>query len=172
MAFETISLGITLSIPTSGTVNWGPGIKEGAWRKISEHDHTGSGKGVKLDKASLTKNLTDYQVIKTVGAGESAYIANFNDGKIIKIDLSGMSVNSDLALTLLNAAEGGRYTLILISNATYKFSFSTAIKWPGGVNPAIATPDYFLSTSAGKIDKIELYYDGSSYYATWEVDFL
>lgn len=175
MAFETISLGITLSIPTSGTVNWGPGIKEGAWRKISEHDHTGSGKGLKLDKASLTKNLTDYQVTKTVGAGESAYTVNFNDGKICKIDLSSVGVNSNLALTLLNGTEGGRYTLILVSNATYRFSFATSIKWAGGENPTASTdvpPQYFLSTAAGKIDKIELYHDGSSYLATWEVGFL
>jgi hypothetical protein len=42
---EIISSGITLTIPTLGETNWDQVIKTLCFQKISEHDHTGGGKG-------------------------------------------------------------------------------------------------------------------------------
>lgn len=175
MAYETLSSGLTLVIPTSGTINWASNIKTGAWQKISEHDHSGSGKGLKIglsgispniiDKTALVKNLTDYQVTHVV-AGTTETI-NWNDGRVHVLDISGASGN--VTATLSNPLDGGRYIIKLIAHATNKVSFAgAAIKWPQGEDPT-ESAEYFLSLSSGAIDMIYLYYDGTNYLASWDV---
>ena len=57
MGYTTINLGLSLTIPTSGTRNWTQQLLTGAWEKISEHDHTGGGNGAQLTGASLAPNI-------------------------------------------------------------------------------------------------------------------
>lgn len=175
MAYETISSGITLTIPTSGTINWASALKSGAWQKISEHDHTGGGKGLKIglsgigsnviDKTALVKNLTDYQVLHSV-AGTTENV-NWNDGRVHVLDISASSGN--VTATLQNPLEGGRYILKVISHASNKLALAGGtIKWPQGEDPTEVS-EYFLSLASGAVDMIYLYYDGSSYLASWDV---
>ena len=51
---ETLSSGgLTLIIPSAGDVNWQSLIKSSCFQKISEHDHTGAGKGVQIATAAI-----------------------------------------------------------------------------------------------------------------------
>lgn len=50
---ETLSSGLTITIPTEGDENWASSIKALCFQKISEHDHTGSGKGVQIGTTAL-----------------------------------------------------------------------------------------------------------------------
>ena len=195
MAFETISDGLTLVIPTTGTKNWGNTVKVNTWKKISAHNHSGSGSGSKLGGSSiidnsitttnLSKNLGATQVTKTVGAAEPTYTIDFDTGIAQVVDLSAGTVDTDIALTLSNAIQGGRYVLKLISNGVFKFSFTTAVIWPNDENPTNgvisvgpivrSTAEYHLSLKdstggavVGAIDMVELYYDGVSYIANWQ----
>jgi len=53
---ETISSGITITIPTLGEQNWSESIKSSCFTPISSHDHTGSGNGVQLGSNALQSN--------------------------------------------------------------------------------------------------------------------
>jgi hypothetical protein len=175
VAYETISAGITLTIPTAGTVNWAATVKSGAWQKISEHDHTGSGKGLKigpssisansLDKTAISKNLGEYQI--TVSPTGAAQAINWNDGRRYVVSMASSTV--DVAITLSNPVEGADYLIKLVNHLTNKISFTNGnIKWPQGVNPSGAT--YYLTQATGAIDVIQFYYDGTNYLASWDVD--
>ncbi len=50
---DTISLGLTLEIPSEGDANWAASIKSGCFIPISEHDHSGSGNGTPIGTAGL-----------------------------------------------------------------------------------------------------------------------
>lgn len=53
---EVISSGITLTIPTLGETNWDQVIKTLCFQKISEHDHTGGGKGNQIGTNAISNN--------------------------------------------------------------------------------------------------------------------
>lgn len=50
---ETISSGLTLVIPVLGEVGWATTIRNSCFVKISEHDHTGSGKGIQIATGAI-----------------------------------------------------------------------------------------------------------------------
>lgn len=54
MPFKTLSSGLTLQIPTAGTKNWSATLEAQNWQKLSEHDHTGSGKGKQIGTNALS----------------------------------------------------------------------------------------------------------------------
>lgn len=53
MPFTTLASGLTIQIPTPGTKNWATTLQDQCWQKISEHDHTGSGKGKQIGTNAL-----------------------------------------------------------------------------------------------------------------------
>ena len=53
MPFLTLSSGLTIKVPTRGTVNWDEVMKDDTFQKISEHDHTGSGKGLQIASGAI-----------------------------------------------------------------------------------------------------------------------
>lgn len=53
MAYTTLSSGLTLQVPTSGSRNWGSTILAQNFSKISSHDHTGGGKGLQIANSAL-----------------------------------------------------------------------------------------------------------------------
>jgi hypothetical protein len=171
MAYQTLSLGLTLTIPTNGTKNWGTTLYNTTWTKISQHGHTGSGDGAKMVTGSYTDNsvtgaklaknifLTQYATTLTpVGTTQTI---DFNNGNIQKLNLGSASGN--VTLTLSNPASGALYTIFVIQGATARtLIFPAGVLWPQGVAP-------ILSTTNGAVDKIKLYYDGTNYYGDWEV---
>lgn len=53
MPYTTLSSGLTIQVPTIGTPNWHSTLLAQTWQKISEHDHTGSGKGLNISTSAI-----------------------------------------------------------------------------------------------------------------------
>lgn len=83
---ETISNGLTLTIPSLGDQNWSASIKANCFEPISEHDHTGSGNGVQIATAAIA-NLA-------VTGGKIA------DGAVGEIKLADNSVTENKIFNL------------------------------------------------------------------------
>lgn len=170
MPYVTISSGLTLTVPTNGTRNWGSTMRSTTWQKISEHQHTGSGDGAKM----VTDSLTDYcvtisKIAKNVGffqrtpglaPSSTTQAIDWSLGAIVPLSLA--SASGDVTLTASNPATAGRYRLIITQGATPRdITWFAGVKWENGQAP-------ILSTSNGAIDIIDLYYDGTYYYGEFK----
>jgi len=171
MAYTTLNLGLQLTIPTSGTRNWASTLYSTTWTKISQHRHTGSGDGnqmvtasysnLSVTSAKLAKNIALGQASSTLSPSGTTQTVDLDNGVTQKLDLSSASGN--VTLTISNAQSGGLYRLFVIQGATARdIVWPASVKWPQG-QVAI------LSTANGSVDIVELYYDGTNYYADWQV---
>lgn len=161
MAFTTLSNGLTLKVPTAGTRNWASTLLTETWVKLSAHDHSGSGNGTPVNAVGAHIALTQYAT--TLTPSGTTQTVNWNNGNYQNLDLS--SATGDVTLTLSNPKTGGIYRLWVTQGATFRdLIFPASVKWPQGQAP-------ILSSGAGKVDLIELYYNGSVYYGEWELDF-
>jgi len=172
MAFEEISLGLTITIPTNGTDNWGTTVKNLTWNIISQHRHTGSGDGLQMiessisdDQVSITKlkkNIGRFQQSTLTPAGTTQTIDWDNGSKVI-LDLG--SASGDVTLTLNNPITGGDYRIKVIEGVTpRKIVWPASVKFPGGVEPS----QVFLASSD---NIVYLDFDGSVYLAKWDCSF-
>ena len=171
MPYETLNLGIELTLPTTGTSNWGTTLKNTTWTKISQHRHTGGGDGAQLVSSSYANNsVTSAKLAKNIALGVAAAVTpagtsqtiDFDLGNIQTIDLS--SATGDVTLTLSNAQAGGLYRIWVIQGAVFRdLIFPGTVKWPQAQAP-------ILTQSNGAVDLIELYYTGSDYRGQWEVN--
>lgn len=93
---ETLSSGLTLIIPSEGDNNWATSIKSNCFQKISEHDHTGSGKGVQIGTNALA-NLA-------VTEGKIANGA-ISTAKLGTLSISASQIDSN-AVTTSKIADG------------------------------------------------------------------
>lgn len=183
MPYTTLSLGLTLTIPTVGTRAWASTLYSTTWTKISNHTHQGNGDGNKMVTASytdlsvttakiannaitkekLSANLAYNQYSATLSPAGTTQTIDWNNGNIQKLSLAGAS--GDVTLTLNNPVSGAIYKLFVIQGASFKdLVYPASVKWPQG---QIA----ILSTSASAVDIITFYYDGTNYYADWELDY-
>jgi hypothetical protein len=172
MGFSTLSLGLTLTIPTNGTKNWGSTLLNSGWKKISQHQHTGSGDGNRMVTASYTDNsVTTAKLAKNIGVTQAATVTpagttqtlDLNLGNVQKVDLT--SATGDVTLTLSNPAQGHTYRVLSVQAATPRdLIWPANVKWPGGQKP-------LLSQTAGQVDKIELYYDGTNFLGDWDLNY-
>jgi hypothetical protein len=180
MPFITLNNGLQLSIPTQGTRNWGPGLYENTWKKISGHDHSGSGNGTQIATAGLADSavttakiaanqVTEPKLARSIGLAPGT--TQTPTGTTATIDLS-TSRNHGLALllatgtvtlTLSNPLDGVEYLLVVSQGGTPRDTWPAAVKWPGGVPPVL--------TDANATALIRLFYYGGSYYGTWEIVF-
>lgn len=79
---EVLSSGLTLTIPTLGEQNWSDSIRNNCFIKISEHDHTGSGKGLQLSTNAIQADaitgakirLGNNEALKARNVGNSANV--------------------------------------------------------------------------------------------------
>lgn len=171
MPFTTLSLGLTLTIPTNGTRNWGTTLYNTTWTKISQHQHTGSGDGNKLATGSLNDNIvTTAKLSKNYGWTQAATLTpagttqtvDFNNGNVQVIDLS--SATGTVTLTLSNPAQGSLYTILIVQGATPRDVVWPALcKWPQTVDPI-----HTLTASA--VDMVTLYFNGTDYKGLWYKD--
>lgn len=172
MPFTTISLGLTLTVPTNGTTNWGTQLQSLTWEKISSHDHTGSGNGSQLPPTALTdntigptqleKNLALTQQATKTPAGTTETI-DWDDGNKAAIDLS--SATGDVSLTLSNPIAGAQYRLLVAQGGTKR-----NIVWAGNVLfPADEEPTQYQEINSNNMILME--YDGANYYCMWENSF-
>lgn len=173
MPFNTLSLGLTLTIPTNGTRNWGSTMFSTTWTKISGHGHTGSGDGKKIGPtaledaavttAKLSNNIGFKQNASTLTPTGTAQTINFNDGMIQKMTLA--SATGDVVLTLSNPTQGSYYKLFVTQGATPRsLIWPATVRWPQG-QAAI------LSTASGAIDILNMYYDGTNYFIDWDLQY-
>lgn len=171
MPFTTLSLGLTLTIPTSGTKNWGPTLFNTTWTKISQHNHTGGGDGLQMITSSYADNsITAVKLAKNAGSFQYATLLtpvgttqtiDWTNGSIQKLTLT--SATGDVTLTLNNPAQGVTYRLFVIQSATPRdLVWPAAVLWANGQKP-------LLSQAAGAVDIIEMYYDGTNYYGNWDL---
>lgn len=169
MPYTTLALGLTLTIPTNGTRNWGTTMKNTTWTKVSEHDHTGSGNGTQIGTnalvdysvttSKLSKNIGQTQQSTLTPAGTTQSV-NFNAGTIVPLDLGAAS--GDVTLSFSNPSQGSTYIFLVTQAATPRaITWPAAVKWANGQAP-------ILSQSNDQIDKISLYYDGTNYYGDWD----
>lgn len=171
MPYETLDLGIQLTLPTTGTSNWGTTLKNTTWTKISQHGHTGSGDGNQIGTSGLAnESITSAKLAKNIGqavavtlqpAGATETI-DFNNGMIQTLDLSLAS--GDVTLTLSNPIAGASYKIWVIQGAVFRdLIFPSTVKWPQAQAP-------ILTQSNGAIDLVELYYNGSAFLGQWQVN--
>ena len=153
MGTETISQGITLTIPTSGTQNWGTSIKNNAWVPISAHDHSGSGNG---------KALREYTQQSLAPTGTTQTI-NWVNGNKVMLDLS--SATGTVTATLSNPVEGSTYMIFVTQGATKRLiTWPATVKWPQGEEP---TQYHSINT----VNSIVMHWDGTNYYCVnWQLD--
>lgn len=163
MPFETLNLGLNLTLPTQGTTNWGATLKNTTWTKISSHDHTGSGNGAKLSTAAindyqittqkLSKNYGHTQAATVTPAGTSQTL-DLNLGNVQKIDLGSASGN--VTLTLSNMLAGSEYLILIVQGATPRsLVWPANVKWPQG-------QEIMLSQTGSMVDYVKGYYDGTN----------
>lgn len=174
MAFETLALGLTLTLPTVGTRNWGATMKSTTWTKISQHAHTGSGDGNQIgtngiqnysvSKDKLKKDAGLFQYATTLAPAGTTETVDFANGSTQVIDLD--SASGDVTLTLSNPVQGITYRILAIQGATPKdLNWPATVKWPQGQKP-------ILTQTNNAVDKIELYFDGTNYLGDWNTDYL
>ena len=180
MAFETLSGGLQLVIPTNGTRNWGTVLRNSTWTKINNHNHTGSGQGVQIPtggiaddainedkildnvitKQSLSQNLDQTQAATLTPAGTTETV-DFNTGNKQILDLSSASGN--VTLTLNNPLEGAAYRIKIIQGVTPRvLTWPANVKFPGGEEPSQFQP-------ASDVGVVYLDYDGTDFLANWEI---
>jgi hypothetical protein len=94
------------------------------------------------------------------GSSGTAITIALNNGSSQAITLTG-----NATFTLTNPQAGGIYILRLIQDGTgSRLVTWPSIKWQGGTAP-------ILTTTAGKIDLISLYWDGTFYYGSASLDY-
>lgn len=172
MAYETLTGGLQLVIPTSGQTNWGTVIKTPTWEKINAHTHTGSGDGNQIPtggiedgaitKAKLANNIGLVQQATLTPAGTSQAI-DFDQGAKVILDLS--SATGDVTLTLSNPIEGADYRIKVIQGGTKRSLIWPAnVKWPQG-------EEFSQFHEINTVNMVWLDYDGTDYLVKWELDY-
>lgn len=172
MAFTTLSLGLTLTIPTNGTQNWGTTLFNTTWTKISNHNHTASGDGNQMVTASYSNNsITTAKLSANIGVTQASTLTpvgttetlNFNLGNVQVIDLG--SASGDVTLTLSNSATGSTYLIFTIQGATPRdLIWPASVKWPQGQK-------LILSQTDDARDYVKMYFDGTNHYVlAWNQD--
>lgn len=161
MPFTTLSQGLTIKVPTSGTRNWADTLLTDTWSKISSHTHDGSTTGSAVKK--LAANFSSSEYSSTLTPTGTTQTINFNNGNYQNLDLS--SATGDVTLTLSNPVAGAVYKIWVTQGATPRdLIYPASVKWPQGQKP-------ILSQTNGAVDLIELYYNGTVYRGQWQLDF-
>jgi hypothetical protein len=172
VGYTTINLGLTLTVPTSGTRNWGQNVLTGSWNKISSHDHSGAGNGNPIPTAGIADDsITTAKLAANFGvtvaptllpSGASpTQTVNLNLGMIQTVDLG--SASGTVTLSLTNPQEGGIYKIFIIQAATPAGISVTSVKWPQGQTP-------ILTETNDAIDCITLIYANGVYYGDWQLN--
>lgn len=124
---ETLSSGLTITIPTIGETNWDQTIKLLCFQKISEHDHTGGGKGIQIGTTALAADsvtsakirLTNNQFLRARNAANSADIS------LIGLDSSNNASFQNTAGAVAVQAAGAGFEAFMQCTATGNIGFYT-----------------------------------------------
>jgi len=173
VGYTNLTLGLTLTIPTTGTRNWGSTLLNTTWTKISSHDHSGGGNGNQIATSGLANDsvtsaklapniaLTQAATLTVTGLNQTVTL-DFDLGNIRVIDVSGAT--GTLTIQFSNAQAGANYQLFFINPAVaLSVSWPGAVKWPQGQVP-------IWTETLNSVDAVSLYYTGSVYYSDWQLD--
>lgn len=134
MAFTTLTLGLTLTIPTNGTKNWGTTLKTTTWTKISNHNHTGSGDGNQMVTGSYTNDSVTDPKIRLTNAG---WLRSRNQAGSADVNLIRLNTSNEIEL----------------GASTFNFTGQWVGKLAATVSPVGTTQTLdFLNGNAQKID--------------------
>lgn len=124
---ETISDGLTLTIPSSGAVNWEAEFRTFA-EAISAHDHTGSGLGAQLNQDAVSLTWTSWTPTitasgaMTIGSTVITYAKYCRMGSMVFIKAratftTGGTANTDVIFTLpVNISTDGEVLAAAVSD--------------------------------------------------------
>jgi hypothetical protein len=113
-------------------------------------------------KLNLSKNLALTQAATLSPAGTTQTV-DWSNGNWQKLSLASASGN--VTVTLSSPIEGAVYKLFVIQGAApLDVVWPASVKWPQGQAP-------ILSTGASEVDIVTMYYDGTSYYGDWELNY-
>lgn len=126
---DTLSSGLTLIIPSEGDSNWATSIKADCFQKISEHDHTGGGKGIQIGTTAIANLAVTAAKIAdtTITAGKIASDAvttakildlNVTTGKIADLAVTGAKIANTTITAAQIASDAVTTAKILNSNVT------------------------------------------------------
>lgn len=117
---------------------------------------TATGVAVTGNQTATKFGSTEYDA----GNSGTTKTIDFVNGQNQKLTLTG-----NVAVTLSNPLSGMTAKLKILSGAgSFTVTFSTTVKWPGGVA-------YVATTAASKTDIVTLYYDGSAWWGTYGNNF-
>lgn len=102
---ETISLGITLVIPSRAQANW-DALLQTAFEAISSHDHSGGGAGVQITSASLAAN------------GINDTLIRLRNGVANGLRARNQGNTADVVVIALSNADKIRFDSAAVSNDT------------------------------------------------------
>ena len=169
---------LIIKIPSKGDVNWADDLRAEAWQKISDHDHTGGGKGAQIVTAALADDAVtpakcrDLHVedVTTTIQRSIGFSATLNMVEVLSGGYStGLTVPAD---------KGGKYLvtayLVMESSAgsvnnelSYKVDGSTIWKVKptlGAVSTEYIYQMNFVTTLAGgAVVKWDLYTPSSTF---------
>jgi hypothetical protein len=103
MPFNTISLGLTLKVPTRSTKNWDSVLLADLFTPISSHDHSGGGAGNPIPADGLAANSVNDAKIQLRNAQwlRSRNAADTGDINILRVNASdGVELNVALTTTM------------------------------------------------------------------------
>lgn len=174
MPYETLNLGINLTLPTTGTSNWGTQLKNTTWTRISQHSHTGAGDGNPIGTNGLAANsITSAKLAKNIALGVATALVpagttqtiDFDLGNNQTLDLSAST--GDVTVSFSNAQAGAEYKILIIQHGTTvrDITWPVEVKWPQGEKYGVD-----VSQGVSNVDRVTLYYDGVSYFGDWQLN--
>ena len=94
------------------------------------------------------------------GNSSTAITNNWDNGVTQKVTMTG-----NCTFTFSNPITGAMYSLRLLQDDTgaRTYTWPAAVKWPGGTTPT--------GSGANKTDMIFFYYDGTSYYGSYNLNY-
>lgn len=173
MPYETLNLGIDLTLPTTGTSNWGTTLKNTTWTKISQHSHSGGGDGNQIAASGLANNaVTSPKLAKNLALGVAAAVVpsgttqtlDFDLGNTQTLDLTASTGN--VTVSFSNAQAGATYQIFILQHASVvrDIDWPVSVKWPQGEKYGVD-----VCQGVSSIDRVILYYDGTTYFGDWQL---
>jgi hypothetical protein len=89
-------------------------------------------------------------------------VDNGNSGTAITLSMAHqkhkVTLTDNVTFTLSSSVVGADYEILIFTGAgSFTVTWPSNVKWPGGSTPTI-------TTTASRMDKVKLYYDGTNYY--------
>lgn len=153
MPFITLSSGLTIKVPTVNTTNWAATMLSDTFQKISEHDHTGSGRGTQIGAAALAADaVTSAKIL----LDNDSYLRSRNnadtaDINVVKVDTSNniiISNDSDITIVPGVSTTIAKATTITSGNLTLS-SGDVSASGAGSFGGNVSTSSGNISTSSG-----------------------